>query len=180
MNEKRQIELWDTITIMDVTRGNRLIISTLNNSTLTLDKNWITYINQLNFYIFDLPSLKSEQERLPNIINLYLNQLNLINEKHVLGFSQEAVLHMQNFDWPYNYLQFSRVMSNIFMVTEQTIISSEEVKRILEKEKSILHVESKSTYNSLNLSRSLSEINKEIIQIVLNTNNLNNLFINLT
>ncbi len=173
LNEKRQVELWDSISIMDVARGNRLIISTINNSSLALDKEWINYINQLNFYIFDLPSLQKENGRIPNIINLFLNQLNLMNEKHVLGFSREAILQMQNFEWPYNYLQFIRVMNNIFMITEQTIISSDEVKKILEKEKSILHVESKSTYNSLNLSRSLNDINKEIIQIVLDTNNGN-------
>lgn len=173
LSEERQRQLWATIEDSDVCKRNRLIISCISNSHRILDSNSMAFINRLKLFIFTLPELRRDVSRIEPIANLYLNKLNMESDKQVLGFSSDAIEELQNYYWPYNYMQFSRVMNNLFIIAQGVYIDVSEVKEVLSKEVTITSASANNSLNLLNLSQPLNKINREIALIVLETQNSN-------
>lgn len=173
LSEERQQQLWATIDDSDVCKRNRLIISCISNSHRALDSNSMAFINRLNLFIFTLPELRRDMSRIEPIANLYLNQLNMESDKQVLGFSADAMKELQNYCWPYNYMQFCRVLNNLFILAQGTYIEISEVQEVLRREVTITSASSNESLNLLNLSQPLNKINREIALIVLETQNNN-------
>ncbi len=74
-----------------------------------------------------------------------------------------AVKLLQSYDWPYNYDQFKRIINELVSAAEKPYIDAASVSKLLHKElpsRTSLH-------SSLNLNRTLEEINLEILQIIL-------------
>jgi transcriptional regulator of acetoin/glycerol metabolism len=82
---------------------------------------------------------------------------------------------LRNFDWPYNYTQLSRVMRNLVILSTESYIRFDDVQEALNKERTVTaaSLHAKDSVKQLELSRPLSEINKEIAMIVLEAHNGN-------
>jgi DNA-binding NtrC family response regulator len=140
-----------------------------------LDSNAMTFVNHLHCFIITLPSLRDDRARIDSIINLYLNRLNIDMAKQILGVTTEAMELLRNFDWPYNYTQLSRVMRNLVILSTESYIRFDDVQEALNKERTVTaaSLHAKDSVKQLELSRPLSEINKEIAMIVLEAHNGN-------
>lgn len=175
LNDQMQKELFIALIDMDVSKRNKLIFSFITNNENTYDSNINLFINKLHCFIINLPSLRENPSHIDFILKLYLNRLTTDAGKEIIGFSPEAVSLMCKFSWPYNYLQFHRVINELISISDGPYISAENVKEILKKEEMIKPVSNtKKTFaNSLNLSDPLGKINKQIAEIVIESNNGN-------
>jgi len=124
--------------------------------------------------------LREKIEEIPDASSLYLGTLNLDTSNQVLGFDTDAIALLQEYDWPYNYTQFKRVLNELSVITTTTYISKENVKSILQKETAILsnsstaQIDSEDTIHlKLDSSMTLDDISKEVIKRVLKLNNDN-------
>lgn len=173
LSQERQKQLWTTIADVDLCKRSRVIISCISNSQRTFDSNSMMFINQLNFFLITLPPLREDPSRIDSIAYLYLNRSNGNREKQILGFSPDALQILHNFYWPYNYTQFSRVMNGLVTTASGSYIDADHLKDALNKELEIAPVSTKNCIKSLDLSHPLSQINREIAFMVLETQNGN-------
>lgn len=175
LNEQQQKQLLIAMTDMEICKRNRVIFSCISDFEGTLDQNTMAFVNRLHCFIITLPSLRNDLSRIDSVVKLYLNRLNMDMAKQILGVSPDAMDMLRNFSWPYNYIQFSRVMSNLVIMSNGSYINSESVQEALSKEKTVTTVSlnSKDASTQLDLSRPLSEISKEIATLVLEANNGN-------
>lgn len=165
----QQKQLLIAMTDMEIWKRNRVILSYTSSSKGTLNSDMMKFINQLHCFIITLPTLRDNLSHMDSIMKLYLNKLNMNMEKQILGISPDALQMLCKFSWPYNYIQFNRVMQNLAVISKGPYISSDEVQEVLNKEKAISPTSFYSRYSTkpLDLSRSLSEINKSIVREVL-------------
>lgn len=175
LSEQQQKQLLIVITDMEICKRNRVIFSCISNTEGTLDSNSMAFVNRLHCFIITLPSLRDNPSRIDSIVNLYLNRLNIDMAKQILGVSPDAMEMLRNFDWPYNYTQLNRVMRNLVIMAAESYIYSDDVREALNKERIVTDasLRTKDLAKSLDLSRPLSEINKEIAEIVLKAQNGN-------
>jgi transcriptional regulator with PAS, ATPase and Fis domain len=173
LSQERQKQLWTATADMDICKRNRVMISCISNSQRNFDSNSMVFINQLNLFLITLPPLRNDPSRIDSIANLYLNRSNGNRKKQILGFSPDALQMLRNFSWPYNYTQFSRVMNGLVTTANGSYIDADNVRIALHKELAITPASTKDSVNSLDLSLTLSQINREIAFMVLETQNGN-------
>lgn len=175
LSEQQQSQLLIAITDMEICKRNRVIFSCISNSEGTPDPNAMEFVNRLHCFIITLPSLRDDLSRLDSLVKLYLNRLNIDMAKQILGVSADAMQLLKNFSWPYNYLQLNRILRNLVIMATGSYIRYEDVQEVLSKERTITAVSLHSTDSSktLDISRPLSEINKEVADMVLEANNGN-------
>ncbi|HAN44608.1 MAG TPA: propionate catabolism operon regulatory protein PrpR [Ruminococcaceae bacterium] len=169
LSEQQQKQLLIAITDMEICKRNRVVFSCVSNTEGTLDSDTMAFVNRLNCFIITLPALRDNPSLIDSIVNLYLNKLNIDMARQILGVSPDAMEMLRNFEWPYNYTQLSRVMRNLVIMTDEAYICSDDVREALNKERTVTaaSLRSKDSAKPLDLSRPLSEINKEIAAIVL-------------
>lgn len=175
LSDQHQRQLLIAIADMEICKRNRVIFSCMSNSEGTLDPNAMTFVNRLHCFIITLPSLRDDLSRLDSLVKLYLNRLNIDMTKQILGVSSDAMQLLKNFSWPYNYIQFNRIMRNLVIMATRSYIRYEDVQEVLSKESKITTVSlhSKDSSKTLDISRSLSEISKEVAEMVLEDHNGN-------
>ena len=100
---------------------------------------------------------------------MYLSYLNTMMAKDIMGLDENASRRMQDFDWPHNYTQFQRIMRELVLKTDGPYITGESVEEILRRERTVATVNTQveDAGKPLDLSLTLSEINREIIGRVL-------------
>lgn len=169
LSEQQQSQLLIAITNMEICKRNRVIFSYISNSEGTPDPNAMIIVNRLRCFIITLPSLRDDLSRLDSLVKLYLNRLNIDMAKQVLSVSSDAMQLLRDFSWPYNYIQFNRIMRNLVIMATRSYIRYEDVQEVLSKESKITTVSlhSKDSSKTLDISRPLSEINKKISEMVL-------------
>lgn len=177
--EQYQKQLLSITIDMNLCKRNRIIFSCSYRPGETLPEPGIKFINTLSCITVQMPSLRERTSDFPTLSSLYLNELNVNMAKQIIGLEPAAMELMQNYDWPYNYTQFKRVLSELALVTSVPYIQSKDVEDLLKKErmhgsgKTILAHCEKSLATLPDTSRTLDEINKDIIQMVLNETNGN-------
>lgn len=135
------------------------------------------FINKFSCSTMSLSPLRENVEAIPDIANLYLNSLNISLGKDLVGLEPEALDIMQNYQWPYNLVQFKRVLKEVALVTDGAYITSSSIVKSLSKE---AYYSDMYTIPEVNLSlnkdgdkKTLKQITKEVIMLVLNQNNGN-------
>jgi transcriptional regulator with PAS, ATPase and Fis domain len=175
LSEEQQKQLLIAMTDMEICKRNRVIFSFISSLEGKLDSNAMAFVNRLHCFIITLPSLREDPSRIDSIVNLYLNRLNIDMAKQILGVLPDAMELLRNFDWPYNYTQLSRVMRNLVIMTDESYINFDDVRDALNKERTVTaaSLHARNSAKPLDLSRPLSEINKEIAAMVLEAQNGN-------
>lgn len=159
-----------TLTGMEVCRRNRVIFSCVCTNDVQLSEAASEFIDTLCCLKLYLPPLREQVKHIPTMISLYLNQLNVSQAHEVLGMDPDAVQLMQTFPWPHNYSQMKRVLWELATLTPTPIISRETVQRVLKLENTspVVHIQGElRAPGRFDLNRSLEEMNREIIQLVL-------------
>lgn len=156
----------------DIHRRNKLIFSMVKGVSRSFDEGSLLYFikNKLTALPLTVPNLSQRKEDIPNLISLYLNELNLLHEKQVIGLEENAKSLLQNFTWEGNIDQLKRVIVQLIILTEGSHIKYDTVKQVLDNE--ILRSETSKVYN-INLNNNLDQITKDIINIVMKEENYN-------
>ena len=97
-------------------------------------------------------------------MNLSLSHLNVDLPRQIVGAEPEALELLQHFQWPHNYTQFRRVIGELAVTASGPLITAENVRQALRKERHVgafsPHAENAAV--PLNLNRTLDEINQDV------------------
>ena len=149
---------------------NRLLFSlVLNTSRYPNAETCRTYLeNRFSCLTLKLPPLRERKEDIPSIVALYLHRLNVQLGKQIIGFEAEAMELMTEFPWPSNLDQLHHILRELAVITQTPYVSCQDVKYMLDQEQSL---PADSVSSNLDLSRTMEEINYQIIQTVLQEEN---------
>lgn len=159
----------------DLCRRNRFIFSYTLTNEADINHPVCQYLlNRLSCMMLHLPPLRNRTEDLPSIATLYISQANIELGKQVVGFEPEAMALIQNFDWPHNLAQFSRIIHQLITITDSDYIPADLLRQILKQETPPQGATPlRSGYEAINTNQSLEKINSDIVHIVLNQENMN-------
>ncbi len=137
--------------------------------------------NELYCLHFRVPPLRDCLDHLENYVSLYLNHKNQSSTMPVSGFDAETILLLKKYSWPFNYKQFERVLEKLYVSSNHGKIVSAETGAILGEEAQLYNNNiltfdeppTPKTGEELDLSLTLAEINRDIVNIVLNQCNGN-------
>ena len=122
---------------------------------------------------FALEPLREHAKDIPMAISLYLNRVNEEIGKELIGCEPEAMDLLQNYFWPYNYRQLKRVVRELSLMTTTPYIKSEEVIKVLGKERREKKLSRQAIGVELkdgNHLKTLEQLTKEIISYALQEN----------
>ncbi|MBR0138275.1 MAG: PrpR N-terminal domain-containing protein [Erysipelotrichaceae bacterium] len=164
-------DLFTTMIHVDLCRNNKVIFS--GNPGHEIIVRYMPYIkDKFGCLEIELLPLRKNSERIPPIANLYLNQINASARTNVLRFDNEAIRILSSYSWPGNYTQFERILSQLCLLSKDHMIHGDDVSGLLRMESGSEQSQLTST-DTINLKRSLDQIEKEIIATVIRENNGN-------
>lgn len=133
-------------------------------------------VNKLHCLTLQTAPLSENIQEIPNIVSLYINHLNILYGKNVIGLEPEAVTLLQQFQWTFNYNQLIRVITELVLASVTSVISAFAVKQLLKKEKSsfVSAVTAETADTAFRIpQKTLDQLNLEIIKRVLAEENGN-------
>lgn len=129
----------------------------------------------LHGLVLDVLPLRERREDIPTMAIMYLNQLNKEYGKGIIGFEKDAMDLLANYSWPENIRQFKRVLRQASAISEGNYISASVLQSALKPEHDI-HLrepDSDTDTATINICRTMAEIEHDIVYAVLKKNNMN-------
>lgn len=163
--QERRSQLLAALSEMDVCRRNRVIFSCVCQPGEQMSEIGSLFIDKLCCLSLHLSPLRSISSRIPALVNLSLSHLNVDLPRQIIGAEPEAIRLLQNFQWPHNYTQFRRVIGELAVTAAGQLITAEEVRQTLRKERHVggFHLHAENAATPLDLNRTLEEINQDIV-----------------
>ena len=160
---------------MDICKRNRLIFSCVCGRGEESTETGMELVEGLSCLTLYLPPTRKRAAQLPAVANMYLSHLNTTLAKQIMGLEPEAMKQLQDFDWRHNYTQFQRILKELAQTTRGPYITAGEVEAVLRREQTVatMNTRVEDAGEPLDLSRTLDEINKEILRRVLAEENGN-------
>lgn len=166
-------KLYTYIEDTNLAKRNRLIFSLITPDTNAENiKNYLT--NRLSCLLLPIESLRNRSEDISSIATLYINQMNSLLGKQIVGLDAEAFKLIKNFHWPNNLDQFHRVLRELTVLTDTSYITADTVDMVLKQENEIpKFTQPHSASPQLDLTQTLDKITCDIVRIVLSEENMN-------
>jgi transcriptional regulator with PAS, ATPase and Fis domain len=114
-----------------------------------------------------MPNLKERNEDLGELIRLFVSIFNAQFGKQVVGIKEEALEYLRNLSWTENVKQLKSVVKDLVNASDGDYIDSQVIDS-LSLDNSIVKKESE-----IDLTKSLEEIEREVILKVLKEENMN-------
>ena len=168
LSEKRRQQLLAVLSEMDVCRRNRVIFSCVCQPGEYTSAVGSLFMDKLCCLSLYLPPLRQMAERIPALVNLSLSHLNVDLPRQIVGADPEAITLLQNFQWPHNYTQFRRVIGELAVTATGSLITAENVRQALRKERHVGAFSpcAENAAAPLNLNRTLDEISQDVARRV--------------
>ena len=101
-------------------------------------------------------------------MNILLSHLNADSPNQIRGLEEEAMELLRHYQWPYNFTQFRRVMSELAASCSGPTITAEMVRAALNRERHMSSfTQAVENYAvPLDLNRSLYEISRDVVRRV--------------
>ena len=146
-----------------VCRRDRVLFSSVLHAGGLSDAGTLIMDN-LSCLTLSITPLRKLSARIPTLINLICNHINVDLANPILGLEANAVSQLQAFSWPHNYTQFQRVMNELATTSNSSIISARHVSQLLQKERHLAAVSAKAENGAipLDLSRTLEQIDRDV------------------
>ncbi len=169
LSTERQRQLLAALSEMEICRRNRVIFSCVCQSSEYVSPVGSLFMDKLCCLSLHMPPLRQMAERIPTLVNLSLSYLNADLPRRIVGVEPEAMALLQEFRWPHNYTQFRRVLGELAVTAPGQIITAEDVRQLLRKERHVgvfsPHAENASV--PLDLNRTLDQISQDVARRVL-------------
>ena len=164
LSRERQYQLIAVLTEMDVCRRNRVMFSCVCQSGEYISKVGALFQDKLSCLSLYLPPLRQIAQQIPTLMNLCLSHMNINMSRQILGANPDALVLLQKYPWPHNYTQFRRVIGELAVTGDGQMITAEEVRRVLRKERHIgaFSPQEENAGAPLDLNRTLSEISQDV------------------
>lgn len=168
LSEERRQQLLAVLSEMDVCRRNRVIFSCVCQPGEYTSAVGSLFMDKLCCLSLYLPPLRQMAERIPALVNLSLSHLNVDLPWQIVGADPEAITLLQNFQWPHNYTQFRRVIGELAVTATGSLITAENVRQALRKERHVGAFSpcAENAAAPLNLNRTLDEISQDVARRV--------------
>lgn len=168
LSEERRQQLLAVLSEMDVCRRNRVIFSRVCQPGEYTSAVGSLFMDKLCCLSLYLPPLRQMAERIPALVNLSLSHLNVDLPRQIVGADPEAITLLQNFQWPHNYTQFRRVIGELAVTATGSLITAENVRQALRKERHVGAFSpcAENAAAPLNLNRTLDEISQDVARRV--------------
>lgn len=163
LTDQKFAELLSILSELNLTLRNRMIVTFNYDSSGGISPRCQKLLNTFSCLTMEIPCLREHREEIPNLASLYISALNVQLSKEVIGLEPEALRLLQAYDWPYNYDQFKRIINALVSTAKKPYITANAVSQLLRQELP----EQPAQHSSLNLNRTLEEINLEILHLVL-------------
>ena len=151
-------------------KRNLLLFTIEKRPEETLDARSQELINRLHCLTVCTAPLADNVRDIPNIVSLYINHLNIIYGKNIIGLEPEALAMLQEFPWEYNYNQLIRAVTELVLGAAAPVIPVYAVKQLLKKEKTSF-APSATVSGGIGIDvsdKTLEEIDLAVIRHVLN------------
>ncbi len=161
---ERQYQLIAVLTEMDVCQRNRVMISCVCQSGEYISKVGALFREKLSCLSLYLPPLRQLSHQIPTLMNLCLSHMNVNMPIQILGAEPEALSLLQRYNWPHNYTQFRRVIEELAVTGTSQIITADNVRQVLLKERHVgaFSSQKENAATPLDLNRTLAEISQDI------------------
>ena len=168
LSEERRQQLLAVLSEMDVCRRNRVIFSCVCQPGEYTSAVGSLFMDKLCCLSLYLPPLRQMAERIPALVNLSLSHLNVDLPRQIVGADPEAITLLQNFQWPHTYTQFRRVIGELAVTATGSLITAENVRQALRKERHVGAFSpcAENAAAPLNLNRTLDEISQDVARRV--------------
>lgn len=172
----RRQQLLSLMIDTNLCKRNRMLFSCTCAMGEAIPAEAMEFVNLLSCVTLHLPPLREHTEEIPALASLYLNTINISMANQIIGLEPEAIELLRGYSWPYNYTQFKRILNELALVTTTPYIQARHVAELLNKEKEPASASSArpvscaqcaGKQHTLDLNKSLSEINRDIIRLVL-------------
>lgn len=162
--QERRQQLLAALSEMDVCRRNRVIFSCVCQSGEYRSETASLFMDKLCCLSLYLPPLRQMTDRIPTLVNLSLSHLNVDLPRSIIGTEPEAISLLQKFQWPHNYTQFRRVIRELATTASGPIITAENVRQALKKERHVgcFSPDAENAAAPLDLNRTLDEISRDV------------------
>jgi DNA-binding NtrC family response regulator len=169
-----QNDLYSLINNTSLFTRNQVIFS-MRKQNGHLDEKKIIYplYNLINGISFNIPALRERINELPSIAACYINVMNQRYPTQVIGFDEDAINLLKSFDWPNNIDQLRQAIKELVILADKSYITSNDIKFVLNKNQSEAAPDSPDSISSIDFSKTLYEIERDIIKISLQRNNMN-------
>lgn len=164
LSPQRQSQLLSLLTDTKTYKRNRILISCSQIPDSDVPDPSQNFIDCLTCTTIYMPPLRELADDIPNSSSLYLNTLNVELARQIVGFTPQALEALTSYQWPDNFLQLKRVLTELAALTSTPYIQYDTVYQAIEKEKRQYMPASSSVFN---YNRPLSEMTMEIVKIVL-------------
>ncbi len=80
---------------------------------------------RINIVKFSLPPLLDRKEDIPYLVDHFVNRYNFLNEKSILGLSQESIAVFMSHGWPGNIRELENTIEHAFILCQGELILPE-------------------------------------------------------
>jgi transcriptional regulator with PAS, ATPase and Fis domain len=164
-------ELCSIIKDLNLHQRNRIIFTNSEDKEPSIRRTE-KLVNTFSCLTLKIPPLRDHKEDIPSLASLYISVLNMRFAKEIVGFEPHAMKLLQEYNWPFNYDQFKRILDNLVMAASSSYITASAVSGLLCKELSDTVINDNGKIY-VNLNQTLDQINTDIIKILLNEENNN-------
>ncbi|KNZ40165.1 sigma-54-dependent Fis family transcriptional regulator [Acetobacterium bakii] len=155
--------------------GSMFISATTESIPVLIEKNRfsIELYEKLGRESIYLPSLRERSEDINNLCSLFIGEINVKYGKEVIGIDEDGILLLKHYRWNYNVKQLRHVLESLVLNSKSSYLSAFQISTVLKQESALSEVKKQDSYYNINVDRYLDDITKEIIEIVLNEEHLN-------
>lgn len=172
LSTERQRQLLAVLSEMNVSRRNRLIFSCICDPGEYCSQIGSLFMDKLCCLSVCLPPLREMSDNIPTLVILSLSHLNADLSRQIVGVEPSAMAMLQHFSWPHNYPQFRRIIGELATTATSSLITEDNVRSILKREKHIgaFSPQVENAALPLDLNRTLTEIDRDVaIRVVAET-----------
>ncbi len=162
--------LQDILSSSDLLRSNKFIFSGVIKGDGKIPEFADFLLNRIHCILLQSLPVRERKEELRSILVIYINEMNILLGKQIAGFEPKAEEEFLQFSWPGNITQVKRVIYDLVATAKENFITLDAVKAHLRNE--IFTHSEEYTYN-IDLSKTLNEINYDVVRIVMQQENSN-------
>lgn len=162
LSDAQFAELVSIISDLNLTVKNRILFTFRYDADGNIPARCKKVMDAFSCLTLKIAPLRAHLFDMPNLASLYISNLNMQLAKEIVGIEPEGIRQLQSYNWPGNYDQFQRIMNELVSTADTPYIKASSVARLLRRE-----LPQVPAACSLDLHRTLEEINLDILRQVL-------------